>query len=197
MALLYDLLGSGESAVQHYRTCVEIEPENRMSTNNLAVAVMAHKEDYTVPESILLKNLERHRFDRTTIHNLAYLYRKQGKGFQALKFYTYLGELLERSLMEYETEKWEDHATALFEKRRYPDAIPVFENLALEKQDIYWLEKLAVIYTTDEVDAQDIADEVARFAPDGEPIVAQLGPVVGNHLGPGTLGLCLIRANSD
>lgn len=59
------------------------------------------------------------------------------------------------------------------------------------------LEKLAVLYTTDEVDAHAIADEIASFAPDGEPVVAQLGPVVGNYLGPGTLGLGLIRAESD
>jgi DegV family protein with EDD domain len=59
------------------------------------------------------------------------------------------------------------------------------------------LEKLSVLYTTDEVDAQNIANEIAEFAPDGEPIVAQLGPVVGNYLGPGTLGLGLIRAESS
>ena len=59
------------------------------------------------------------------------------------------------------------------------------------------LEKLSVLYTTDEVDAQNIANEIAEFAPDGEPIVAQLGPVVGNYLGPGTLGLGMIRAESS
>jgi DegV family protein with EDD domain len=59
------------------------------------------------------------------------------------------------------------------------------------------LEKLSVLYTTDEVDAQNIANEIAEFAPDGEPVVAQLGPVVGNYLGPGTLGLGLIRAESS
>lgn len=59
------------------------------------------------------------------------------------------------------------------------------------------LEKLAVLYTTDEIDAQDIANEVASLAPDGEPVVAQLGPVVGNYLGPGTLGLGMIRASSS
>ena len=59
------------------------------------------------------------------------------------------------------------------------------------------LEKLSVLYTTDEVDAQNIANEIAEFAPDGEPVVAQLGPVVGNYLGPGTLGLGMIRAESS
>jgi len=56
------------------------------------------------------------------------------------------------------------------------------------------LEKLSILYTTDEGDAQEIANEVASYEPDGEPVVAQLGPVVGNYLGPGMLGLGLIRA---
>lgn len=59
------------------------------------------------------------------------------------------------------------------------------------------LEKLSILYTTDEIDAQEIANEVASYAPDGEPVVAQLGPVVGNYLGPGTLGLGFIRAESS
>jgi fatty acid-binding protein DegV len=59
------------------------------------------------------------------------------------------------------------------------------------------LQKLSILYTTDEIDAQEIANEVASYAPDGEPVVAQLGPVVGNYLGPGTLGLGFIRAESS
>lgn len=58
------------------------------------------------------------------------------------------------------------------------------------------LEKLAILYTTEEDAAREIANEVASYAPAGEPVVAQLGPVVGNYLGPGTLGLGLIRAES-
>ena len=58
------------------------------------------------------------------------------------------------------------------------------------------LEKLAVLYTTDEADARDIANDVAEFAPDGVATVAQLGPVVGNYLGPGTLGFGMIKAES-
>ncbi|NQW20385.1 MAG: DegV family protein [Chloroflexi bacterium] len=59
------------------------------------------------------------------------------------------------------------------------------------------LDKLAVLYTTDREDAQNIADEVAKFGPDETPVIAQLGPVVGNYLGPGTLGLGLIRSESN
>ena len=56
------------------------------------------------------------------------------------------------------------------------------------------LDKLSVLYTTDKEDAEKIADAVAEHNPEGRPIVAQLGPVVGNYLGPGTLGLGLIRS---
>ena len=59
------------------------------------------------------------------------------------------------------------------------------------------LEKLAILYTTEEDAAREIANDVASYAPDGEPIVAQLGPVVGNYLGPGTLGLGLVRSESS
>ncbi|MDA1279662.1 MAG: DegV family protein [Chloroflexi bacterium] len=59
------------------------------------------------------------------------------------------------------------------------------------------LEKLAILYTTNPDDAREIARDVAGSAPDGEPIIAQLGPVVGNYLGPDMLGLGLIRAESS
>jgi DegV family protein with EDD domain len=59
------------------------------------------------------------------------------------------------------------------------------------------LEKLAVLYTTDEDEAREIARDVAEFESEGSVTVAQLGPVVGNYLGPGTLGLGLIRAETN
>jgi DegV family protein with EDD domain len=58
------------------------------------------------------------------------------------------------------------------------------------------LDKLAILYTTDKADAEAIAKDVAEFAPGGTPIVAQLGPVVGNYVGPGTLGLGLVSSES-
>mgnify|MGYP006082876991 FL=1 len=56
------------------------------------------------------------------------------------------------------------------------------------------LDKLAILYTTDKDVAETIADAVAEHSPEARPVVAQLGPVVGNYLGPGTLGLGLIRS---
>jgi len=59
------------------------------------------------------------------------------------------------------------------------------------------IEKLTVLYTTDKDDALAIATDVASYIPNGEPDVAQLGPVVGNYVGPGLLGVALVRAESS
>ena len=146
MALLYDLFGFGELAIQHYRMAVEINPGDRMSANNLAIAMSVHKHEDAQAETILLNNLSKHPYDRTTVLNLALIYRKMNKGFQTLKYFVYVGDLLDKSLGNFETEKVEEHARQLFERRKYLEAIPVFENLALEKKEDFWLEKLAVMY---------------------------------------------------
>lgn len=146
LALMYDLAGYGEQAIQHYQEAVRIDPNNRYSANNLGAALMTHKQDYEGAEGILLKNLDHHPFDRTTVLNLAVLYRTTQKSFQRLKYYVYLGDLLAKSLGEFETGAAEAYAEDLFARRKYLEAIPIFENLALEKQQPYWFEKLAVMY---------------------------------------------------
>ena len=147
LGLLYDLVGYGELAVQHLTKANELAPERPETGNNLGVAVMVHKGDLVEAETLLLKNLTRHRYDRTTVLNLAVLYRgQQGKAFQTLKHYVYLGDLLAKSLGEFTTEKIEQRAQELFERRKYLEAVPVFEQLAKEKQEAYWYEKLAVMF---------------------------------------------------
>jgi tetratricopeptide (TPR) repeat protein len=146
MALLYDLFGFGELAIQHYRIAVEIDANHRMSANNLAVALGVHKNQDAEAETILLNNLSKHPFDRTTVLNLALVYRRMNKGFQTLKYFVYLGDLLDKSMGDFETGKVEEHARQLFERRKYLEAVPIFENLALEKSETFWLEKLAVMY---------------------------------------------------
>lgn len=59
------------------------------------------------------------------------------------------------------------------------------------------VEKLAILHATDEDIANEIASEVAEITPGGKPLVAQLGPVVGNYLGPGLLGFGLIKAEGS
>lgn len=58
------------------------------------------------------------------------------------------------------------------------------------------LESLCVLHTTDHQLADEIANDLAEFGPNGKPLVAQLGPVVGTYLGPGMLGFGMIRASS-
>jgi tetratricopeptide (TPR) repeat protein len=147
LGLFYDLVGYGELAIQHLTRAHELAEDHPEPGNNLGVAVLAHKQDLTQAETILLKNLSRHKFDRTTVLNLAVLYRQQpGKGFQTLKYYVYLGDLLAKSLGEFDTGKMEQHAQDLFQRRKYLEAVPIFENLAREKQEEYWYEKLAVMF---------------------------------------------------
>ncbi|MCZ6558218.1 MAG: hypothetical protein O7A69_10645 [SAR324 cluster bacterium] len=146
LALMYDLNDMGTLAIQYYNKALEKDPENRMVTSNLAVALAVHEDKIGEAEALLLKNLTQHRFDRTTVLDLALIYRKTGKQFQTLKFFTYIGDLLAKSMGKFETDKVEAHAREMFEKRKYYDAIPVFENLANEKQEDYWYEKLTVMY---------------------------------------------------
>lgn len=56
------------------------------------------------------------------------------------------------------------------------------------------LQALCVLHTTDPELAAQIAEDLAPHAPDGKPLIAQLGPVVGTYLGPGMLGFGMIRA---
>ena len=146
LGLFYDLVGLGELSVQHLANAVKVDPENPEAVNNLAVALVVHKENLEKAESLLLGSLNKNKFDRTTVLNLAVINRMQGKSFQALKFYVYLGDLLAKSLGDFDTEKAEEHANDLFQRRKYLEAIPFYKNLGKEKQEPIWFEKLAVMY---------------------------------------------------
>lgn len=146
LALFYDVADLGQLAIQHYQKAIEKAPDAPEPRNNLAVALMVHKEQYEAAEGMLLENLSQHRYDRTTVLNIAVLYRLQNKAFQTLKYYVYLGDLLAKSLGEFNTEKAEELAQELFTKRKYVEATPIFANLVKEKQEVYWYEKLAVMY---------------------------------------------------
>lgn len=146
LGLFYDINGMGKLALQYYREAMAKDPEHRMSRNNAAVALIVHEDNVAEGEGLLLQNLADHRYDRTTVLNLALVNRKKEKGFQTLRFFTYVGDLLSKSMDAFETDKVEEHARELFEKRKYYDAIPIFENMALENPEDYWFEKLAVMY---------------------------------------------------
>ena len=146
LGLFYDLVNMGELSLKHYQTALEHAHDNVQVNNNMAVALCVHKNNLEQAETILLQNLRTHRYDRTTVLNLAAIYKKQAKQFQILKYYVYLGDLLAKSLGEFDTVKVEAHAQDLFQRRKYIEAIPFFENLAKEKQEDFWFEKLAVMF---------------------------------------------------
>ena len=56
---------------------------------------------------------------------------------------------------------------------------------------------LAVMYSTGPDEAQTLAQNVSKFMIEGrEPIMLQIGPVIGTYAGPDTLGIALISAKS-
>lgn len=183
LGLIYDLAGFGEQAIQHYREAVSIDGENRRSACNLAAAIMIHKEDYEEAEGILLKNLGNHPYDRTTVLNLAVLYRTTEKSFQRLKYYVFLGDLLAKSLGHFETGAAEDYAQELFTKRKYLEAIPMFENMALEKKQAIWFEKLAVMYHNQKAEDKIINTwkRLLKIMPDHQEAQAKLVQLADNY----------------
>jgi Flp pilus assembly protein TadD len=170
LGLYYDLVGYGELALQHLGKAYELGAESPEPGNNLGVATLVHKGDQTEAETILLKNLTRHKFDRTTVLNLAVLYRQQNKAFQTLKYYVYLGDLLATSMGEFTTDKVEQHAQELFQRRKYLEAVPIFEKMAKEKQEEYWYEKLAVMFYNQKKEDQYIKalKDLLRIAPEND-----------------------------
>ena len=57
------------------------------------------------------------------------------------------------------------------------------------------LEKISVLYTTEKDKAEEIAEDIKLFDKKIDPVIAQLGPVIGAHLGPNVLGLGYIKSS--
>lgn len=146
LGLFLDLTKQPTAAITHLRAAYALAPDDRRVVNNLAVALLEQDPGAQEGEDLLLENLRKHKFDRTTVLNLAVVNKKTGKAFQTMKWYVYLGDLLAKSLGEFELDKVEAHGKELFEKRKYVEAIPIFENLSKEKPQEFWLDKLAVMY---------------------------------------------------
>ena len=60
--------------------------------------------------------------------------------------------------------------------------------LQLLQDDSAEIEKLAVIHVDNEEEASKILREIETFYP-GPILIAEAGPVIGTHTGPGTIGL--------
>jgi len=56
------------------------------------------------------------------------------------------------------------------------------------------LDDLAVMFSTTEEEAYGLAKNIAPYLDQGSVTIGQFGPVLGTHLGPGALGVALIRS---
>ena len=69
-------------------------------------------------------------------------------------------------------------------------AVKRIEEVVLEDKT---LERLFVIYSTDDASARKLIDDVSRHLPHTRIDVIQTGPTVGAYLGPNALGICTVR----
>ena len=59
------------------------------------------------------------------------------------------------------------------------------------------VERLSVSYTSTPDLASEIADDLRdMIVGDSEPLIARIGPSIGTHAGPGSIGICLIQSSS-
>ena len=60
------------------------------------------------------------------------------------------------------------------------------------------LESFAVLHSTTPDLARELAEDLRDLLPEGaEPYIARYGPVIGTYIGPGALGIGLLRAKSE
>jgi DegV family protein with EDD domain len=57
--------------------------------------------------------------------------------------------------------------------------------------------KLAVLYSSNREDAEQLAAEFAGIVPPGQIYVAQFGPVIATHVGPGALGVGIFEGEVE
>ncbi len=69
-------------------------------------------------------------------------------------------------------------------------AVKRIEEVVLEDKT---LERLFVIYSTDDASARKLIDDVSPHLPHTRIEVIQTGPTVGAYLGPNALGICTVR----
>jgi DegV family protein with EDD domain len=58
------------------------------------------------------------------------------------------------------------------------------------------LERLAVLHAhTDSAAVMRLQEALAPYAPEKPPLIVEVGPIFGTHVGPGALGVALVRAS--
>lgn len=74
--------------------------------------------------------------------------------------------------------------------RSRPQALALLRRFAEENRP---LKALSVLYTTGRREAEELVREITPLSPNGSVLLARVGPGLGSHLGPGTLGVALLR----
>jgi Flp pilus assembly protein TadD len=144
--LILDLAGKTDEAIAQLKLACTHDSNQPAPLNNLAVVLMERKNNLEAAETLLTKALQKHPYERTLVLNLAIVSKRANKAFQVLKNYVYLGELLAKSLGEFELERFEAVAQDLFDRKKIVEAIPLFEQLAKEHPTIDLFEKLSAMY---------------------------------------------------
>jgi DegV family protein with EDD domain len=70
------------------------------------------------------------------------------------------------------------------------------ERMKAITEDSAPLRALSVLYSTQPQEAERLASELNDVAPGGGITIAQFGPVLGTYLGPGAMGIALLRAGA-
>lgn len=53
--------------------------------------------------------------------------------------------------------------------------------------------RLGVLYSTERADAEKLADDLAVRIPRNQIVIVQFSPVIGTHVGPGAMGVCVVE----
>lgn len=56
--------------------------------------------------------------------------------------------------------------------------------------------RLGVLYSSDRTDADRLAADLASVVPADRLVIAQFSPVIGTHVGPGAMGVCVCEAGA-
>ena len=129
LGVLYDAARFGELALQYYHKAEMLNPQDKWIETNLGIAYVEYKEDFEKAKYYFLGILKKEPYDRTTILNMAILYRRQNKSFTMLKYYTYVGELLTKSHGLFQLDDMIRTADECYEQGERDKAIDLYQAL--------------------------------------------------------------------
>lgn len=146
LAILYDIARFGELALRQYELTAKLSPQNKIIETNWGSAISDYQQNHEQAKELFLGILKRERCDRTTILNLAILYRHMKKPFSMLKYFSYLGELLTKSHGLFSIREMIQLADECYQSGERDKAIDLYEALLIEKDNADWLYRIGILY---------------------------------------------------